>query len=90
MMRHRPTGFVEMNPHTKMESSETGKVLIRRERVRVGRHMRGLRARVMPLWRFESLRWSISSGFPLVSHLALLESESITGLSPSPMCAHIS
>ena len=56
----------------------------------MGRHMCGLRERVMPLWQFESLRWRISSGFPVVSHLALLDSESITVLSSSPMCAHIS
>ena len=46
---------------------------------------------VAPSWWFISLSWSISSGFPLASHLALSGSESIFGLSQDPpMCACVS
>ena len=59
--------------------------------MRVDRHTGGLRVRVVPAWWFESLIWGISSGFPLVSHLALPGSESVFGLSQAPpLCAHLS
>ena len=40
---------------------------------------------------FNHVYGGISSGFPLASHLALPDSESIFGLSQSPpICAHVS
>ena len=50
--------------------------------------MDGLRERVAPLWKFESLLWGISSGFPLTNYLALPGSESVFGiLQGPPLCA---
>ena len=49
------------------------------------------RARVAPLWQFESLLWGISSGFPLTNHFDLPGSESISGVSQDlPMCVCMS
>ena len=47
--------------------------------------------RVVQSWWFKSLIWGISSRFPLANHLALPDSESISGLfQGSPMCSHAS
>ena len=67
------------------------KCLLGGKRVHVDRHMGRLRERATPSWLFESLLWSISSGFPLANHLVLAGSESTFGLSQHPpMCAHAS
>ena len=39
--------------------------------------------RVVPSWWFESFIWGTSSGFPLASHLALPDSESMWFISGS-------
>ena len=47
------------------ESSEASKIFIRKKKSTACAdiHVGGLRERVTPLWWFESLLWSISSGF---------------------------
>ena len=55
------------------------------------RHTGGLRERVAPSWKFESLLWGISSRFPLANHFDLPGSKSIFGVSQDfPMWVHAS
>ena len=80
---------------TKMESSETSKVFIRRKKstVYVDRWADPEKEShwVAPSWQFVLLLWGISSRFPLISHFGLPGSQSIFGASRNPpMCTYAS
>ena len=63
----------------------------KRSTLRVDRHMGKLIERVTPSWKFKSLIWGISSGFPLANHFDLPGSKSVLGIAQDfPMCAHTS
>ena len=88
---------LEKRISTKTESSEAGKVFMKRKKtaVCVDRHTGEFRERkshwVAPSWQCELLLWSISSWFPLANHFDFPGSQSIFGISQEPsMCAHSS
>ena len=75
---------------TKIESSEIGKVFIRRKKstVYVDRHTGRLRGRIAPSWQFKLLICGISSRFPWpIILICLVQSSYLLYLRILP-CAH--
>lgn len=89
MIRPWSVSFVEISFLKEMESSETRKLFISRERVHVDRQTGRLRES-HPRDSLNHLYGGISSRFPLASYLALGDSESVLGLPQgSPLCTHV-